>query len=77
MFGHARDDQLLRQIAADVGAMRTDLATVKADVAAIKSDTDDHETRLRGLERWRYGLPASLVVSLGSAAASLVAVLHH
>lgn len=26
----------------------------------------DHESRLRGLERWRYGLPVALVLAAGS-----------
>lgn len=26
----------------------------------------DHEVRIRGLERWRYSLPASLAVSVAS-----------
>lgn len=32
----------------------------------------DFETRLRGLERWRYALPSSLVIAVGSAATAIV-----
>ncbi len=37
----------------------------------------DYEGRLRALERWRYALPASLIVALGSAGAAVLAALHH
>lgn len=38
-----------------------------------KSD-EDHETRLRALERWRYALPTSIVLAIGSLAATLFTV---
>lgn len=31
----------------------------------------DHEARLRGLERWRYALPSALFIAIGSAIAAL------
>lgn len=37
------------------------------------STATDHEIRLRALERWRYSLPVSLVVSLGSAIIAIIA----
>lgn len=36
----------------------------------------DYETRLRALERWRYALPTSVILGVGSAIAALVSVLH-
>ena len=33
----------------------------------------DYETRLRALERWRYALPASILLGLGSAAGAITA----
>ena len=36
----------------------------------------DFETRIRALERWRYTLPASVVVAAGSAAAAIVAAVQ-
>lgn len=39
---------------------------------------NDHETRLRALERWRYSLPIALVLAAGSAAAAVAQlVVHH
>jgi hypothetical protein len=37
----------------------------------------DHEQRLRMLERWRYALPASVVVGLGSLGTALAAFIGH
>jgi hypothetical protein len=37
----------------------------------------DHESRIRMLERWRYALPTSIVVGLGSAGIALATLLHH
>jgi hypothetical protein len=36
----------------------------------------DYETRLRALERWRYALPTSVILGVGSAVIALVSVLH-
>lgn len=37
----------------------------------------DHEQRLRALERWRYALPASIVVSLGSIGTAVASLITH
>jgi hypothetical protein len=37
----------------------------------------DHETRLRALERWRYAMPASIVVGLGSLGTAVAAFAGH
>ena len=37
----------------------------------------DHEARLRMLERWRYGMPASIILGLGSAGIAIASILHH
>lgn len=34
----------------------------------------DHEIRLRALERWRYSLPISLVVAVGSGTIAIVSL---
>jgi hypothetical protein len=36
----------------------------------------DYETRLRALERWRYALPTSVLLGVGSAIIALVSVIH-
>ncbi|GGP72021.1 MULTISPECIES: hypothetical protein [Streptomyces] len=35
---------------------------------------DDHETRIRGVERWKYAISASVVTSTASALVALVQI---
>lgn len=37
----------------------------------------DHEARIRALERWRYALPASFILALGSSGAAAIAIFVH
>lgn len=42
---------------------------VKEKIAPLPSygtKIDDHETRMRSLERWRYGIPAGLLITAGN-----------
>ncbi len=36
------------------------------DMKAPVETVADHETRIRGLERWRYGQPVTIVISLSA-----------
>ncbi|MFI6685382.1 hypothetical protein [Streptomyces sp. NPDC050485] len=38
------------------------------------SRLDDHETRIRGIEKWRYAISASVVTSTASAIVALVQI---
>lgn len=38
----------------------------KVDTILAADRTGDHEARLRRLEQWRYALPASMVLAVGS-----------
>lgn len=47
--------------------MARTLADVREDVAYIKAKIEvipDHEARIRFIERWKYGLPATLVTAV-------------
>lgn len=35
----------------------------------LKKVQNDHEMRMRNLERWRYGIPASILIALATAVA--------
>lgn len=39
-----------------------------------KDILEDHEGRIRGLERWRYALPITLIVTIGNTAAAVTAL---
>jgi hypothetical protein len=45
--------------------------------AAADAIHTDHESRLRMLERWRYSLPASIALGLGSAGLAIASLFHH
>lgn len=47
------------------------LESIRRDRDEMMKDRDDHENRLRGLERWRYMLPSSLLTALASAAVAI------
>jgi hypothetical protein len=47
----------------EVTAMRKDVSAL----AELRHTVEDHEDRLRGVERWRWGIPGGLVaVVLGA-----------
>lgn len=75
------DSVLIQQIAADVSAVRAEVASISGRLGVTESraaDADavrqDHEARLRALERWRYALPVSAV---GSIAAVITEIALH
>jgi hypothetical protein len=37
----------------------------------------DHEARIRGLEKWRYALPTSIVLALASVGAQILPLIQH
>lgn len=51
--------------------IETALESIRRDRDEMQKDRDDHETRLRSLERWRYMLPSSLVAALVSAGVTI------
>jgi len=66
---------------------RTQIEGVWAEVRAVsakvdilverdqrdRSIIDDHEDRIRKTEKWRYSLPAALVIALATTTATIVA----
>lgn len=44
----------------DLFAIREDVAYIKAKIESLP----DHEHRLRSLERWRYGVPGSVIAAV-------------
>ncbi len=58
--------EVLVQVQADLNRA-TDTATT------LRAAADDHESRLRSLEAWKYALPLSTVVALGTMIMSVLA----
>jgi hypothetical protein len=45
----------------------TELLTIKEAVTSMRAQAEqlkDHETRIRSVEKWKYGLPASISTSV-------------
>ena len=51
--------------------IETVLESISRDRDEMRKDRDDHESRIRGLERWRYMLPASLTGAFVSAGVAI------
>lgn len=49
-----------QKLAEDVATVREDVAYIKAHIESLP----DHETRIRSLERWKYGIPGSALAAL-------------
>lgn len=69
-------DESFMSVREMVMEIRTDLKSLNAKVDAldgVEGDIQDYETRLRSLERWKYGIPFS---GLAAVIAALIAVLE-
>lgn len=53
----------------DIAAIREDVAYIKAKIESL----EDHEVRIRGLERWRYTIPGSAIAATVALATTLLA----
>lgn len=59
--------EMVMEIRQDVKALN-----VKAEqMEAARRDVEDHEDRLRSLERWKYGIPFSVVAAMSAALTAL------
>lgn len=65
----------LKDVYREVVALNGRMAAVDERQLQGERVDQDHEARLRGLERWRYTMPASIVVGLGSLGTALAAFL--
>lgn len=63
-----------REIYDELTGMRSDVRQLVDDHKDTTRILADHEDRIRGMERWRYALPASAVVGV---VGGLVGLLGH
>lgn len=54
-------------VAERLARIEATLEGIRRDRDEMQKDRDDHESRIRGLERWRYMLPSSLLTAVISA----------
>jgi hypothetical protein len=53
-----------REIYNEIVGMRDDLRSLAQARRDDSATLDDHETRIRSVERWKYGIPVTAVASV-------------
>jgi hypothetical protein len=71
MSGNSAHDGYFVIIAERLARIETTLDGIRRDRDEMQRDRDDHESRIRGLERWKYMLPSSLVTAIVSAVVTI------
>jgi hypothetical protein len=59
-----------REIYDEIVGMREDVRSLSQTSHSTDETLDDHENRLRSIERWKYALPLTALAAVGSAAAT-------
>ncbi|MGW3724843.1 hypothetical protein [Streptomyces sp. NPDC000851] len=60
-----------REIYDQLVAMREEVRASTQSHATVAEKLADHEERIRGVERWKYAVPAALVTTVMSAAVTI------
>ncbi|OKI24408.1 hypothetical protein [Streptomyces sp. CB03911] len=63
-----------REIYDQIVGMREDVRGLTQTSESVRAELADHEDRLRQIERWRYAVPATVVMGLGSAVAEAIRI---
>lgn len=58
-----------REIYDELVGVRSDVRSLSENRADVDRSLDDHESRLRSVERWRYGIPG--IIALSAVAAGM------
>jgi hypothetical protein len=56
-----------REIYDQIVGLRDDVRSLVQSNAAVQTALDDHETRIRSVERWKYAVPTATVGAIISA----------
>jgi hypothetical protein len=67
----------LRDMYDQIQGLRDEVGELTGPTRALIDRVADQEARLRALERWRYGLPASIVLAGGSTIITLLTLWRH
>lgn len=67
----ASNDGFMMLVAERLARIEATLEGIRRDRDEMQKDRDDHESRLRSLEKWKYMLPSSLVAAVISAAVTI------
>lgn len=58
-------------VAERLARIEATLESIRRDRDEMQKDRDDHETRIRSIEKWKYMLPPTLVTGVISAAVTV------
>lgn len=61
-----------REIYDEIVGLRGDVRGLTQSNEHVGKKLDDHEERIRGIERWKYSVPTAVIASFVSAAVTLV-----
>lgn len=65
------NDGFMMLVAERLARIEATLESIRRDRDEMQKEREDHETRIRSLERWRYMLPSSLVAAVVSAGVTI------
>lgn len=63
--------EFFNRLEREVQDVKFELREMRTKLASFEERLQDHEKRIRDLEVWKYGLPASLILSFGTVIATL------
>lgn len=63
---------LILEVRSDVKKLHETVMLLHAKDAEHQAVREDHEDRLRGLERWKYALPPTFIIATLSAVATFI-----
>lgn len=75
-MSQAPNDGFMMLVAERLARIEVALEGIRRDRDEMQKERDDHETRIRGLERWRYMLPSSLFAAVISAGVTVYGLLR-
>ncbi|MER5862212.1 hypothetical protein [Kitasatospora sp. NPDC002040] len=61
-----------REIYDQVIELRSEVRSIGQQAEGVRAELDDHESRLRALEAWRYALPVAALTGVGGALVAIV-----
>lgn len=63
-------------VAERLARIEATLESIRRDRDEMQKERDDHESRIRMLERWRYMLPSSLLTAVISAGVTVYGIIR-
>lgn len=69
-------DGFMMLVAERLARIEATLEGIRRDRDEMQKERDDHETRIRSLERWRYMLPSSLIAAVISAGVTVYGLIR-